>query len=146
MCGLVGFLGGVAGQSCDEALLRRMSDTLVHRGPDDGGIWCDSEPRIGLGHRRLAIVDLSPAGHQPMVSASERYVIAFNGEIYNHLALRSELEGMDCRASLAMTKLGAGIRIPRLCWPGLRLGALKLRSKNQSACLPSPYGIGKLAR
>jgi asparagine synthase (glutamine-hydrolysing) len=92
MCGLVGFLGGVAGMDGDASLLRRMSDTLIHRGPDDGGVWCDSEQRIGLGHRRLAIVDLSSAGHQPMVSASGRYVIAFNGEIYNHLGLRGELE------------------------------------------------------
>ncbi|MEQ6341778.1 MAG: asparagine synthase (glutamine-hydrolyzing) [Gammaproteobacteria bacterium] len=91
MCGLVGFLGGVVGADGDAALLRRMADTLIHRGPDDGGVWCDSEQRIGLGHRRLAVVDLSPAGHQPMVSASGRYVIAFNGEIYNHLALRKEL-------------------------------------------------------
>ncbi|MEQ1527278.1 MAG: asparagine synthetase B, partial [Gallionella sp.] len=92
MCGLVGFLGAAAGLGSGENLLRSMSDTLIHRGPDDGGVWCDSEQRIGLGHRRLAIVDLSPAGHQPMVSASGRYVIAFNGEIYNHLKLRDELE------------------------------------------------------
>jgi asparagine synthase (glutamine-hydrolysing) len=92
MCGLVGFIGGVAGEGGDEALLRCMSDTLIHRGPDDGGYWFDSEPHIGLGHRRLAIVDLSPAGHQPMVSACGRYVIAFNGEIYNHLGIRTELD------------------------------------------------------
>ena len=92
MCGLVGFLGGVAGEGSDKALLRRMSDTLIHRGPDDGGTWFDSEQQIGFGHRRLAIVDLSPAGHQPMVSASGRFVIAFNGEIYNHLGIRTELE------------------------------------------------------
>jgi len=91
MCGLAGFLGGSVGAGGD-VLLRRMADTLIHRGPDDGGYWCNSEQRIGLGHRRLAIVDLSPAGHQPMVSTSERFVIAFNGEIYNHLELRKELE------------------------------------------------------
>lgn len=106
MCGLVGFLGDVAGVAGDDVLLRRMADTLIHRGPDDGGTWFDSEQQIGFGHRRLAIVDLSPAGHQPMVSASGRFVIAFNGEIYNHLLLRRELEGMDCRASLAMTAAG----------------------------------------
>ncbi len=108
MCGLVGFLAGVADmdgdealrQSSGQALLRHMADTLFHRGPDDGGVWCDSEQRIGLGHRRLAIVDLSPAGHQPMVSASGRFVIAFNGEIYNYLELRRELDGVDCRASV----------------------------------------------
>ena len=94
MCGLVGFLGGRAGADGSADLLRRMADTIKHRGPDDGGVWCDSEQRIGLGHRRLAIVDLSPAGHQPMISASGRYVIAFNGEIYNHLELRRELDGI----------------------------------------------------
>jgi asparagine synthase (glutamine-hydrolysing) len=91
MCGLVGFLGGAVDMRGDDALLRSMADTLIHRGPDDGGVWCDIEQRVGIGHRRLAIVDLSPAGHQPMVSANGRYVIAFNGEIYNHLNLRKEL-------------------------------------------------------
>lgn len=93
MCGFVGFLGGLAvnGLSGDEAMLRRMADTIAHRGPDDAGYWSDREQRIGLGHRRLSIVDLSPAGHQPMPSASGRYVIAFNGEIYNHLLLRQLL-------------------------------------------------------
>ena len=94
MCGLLGFLGGNFAEPLHAgALLRRMADTLYHRGPDDGGVWCDAEQRIGLGHRRLAIVDLSPTGHQPMVSASGRYVIAFNGEIYNHLDLRG---GLGC--------------------------------------------------
>jgi asparagine synthase (glutamine-hydrolysing) len=69
-----------------------VGNTIVHRGPDDSGIWCDNEAGIGLAHRRLAIVDLSPAGHQPMPSGSGRYVLAFNGEIYNHLLLRAELE------------------------------------------------------
>jgi asparagine synthase (glutamine-hydrolysing) len=92
MCGLVGFLGGVAYVSGDATLLRRMSDTLIHRGPDDGGTWFESEQRIGFGHRRLAIVDLSTAGRQPMFSANGRYVIVLNGEIYNHLGIRAELE------------------------------------------------------
>jgi len=105
MCGLAGFLGGSVGAGGD-VLLRRMADTLIHRGPDDGGYWCNSEQRIGLGHRRLAIVDLSPAGHQPMVSTSERFVIAFNGEIYNHLELRKELE--DFTPSLALPLEGGG--------------------------------------
>ena len=102
MCGFVGFLGGVATTGGDAALLRSMADTLILRGPDDGGYWCDGEQRIGFGHRRLAIVDLSPAGHQPMPSGSGRYVIAFNGEIYNHLDLRAELEDMNGRVSHAM--------------------------------------------
>lgn len=94
MCGFAGFLGGVAsyGQAGDEAMLKRMADTIANRGPDDAGYWSDPDHRVGLGHRRLSIVDLSPAGHQPMPSASSRYVIAFNGEIYNHLLLRQALE------------------------------------------------------
>lgn len=97
MCGLTGFwaLERLA-QPLDVAA-RRMADTLVHRGPDDAGVWVDEAAGLALGHRRLAILDLSPAGHQPMVSSSGRYVIAFNGEIYNHPDLRTELE-----------KLGAG--------------------------------------
>ncbi len=70
-----------------------MADTLVHRGPDTAGYWLDEDVGIALGHRRLSILDLSAAGHQPMASASGRFVVAFNGEIYNHLELRAELEG-----------------------------------------------------
>jgi asparagine synthase (glutamine-hydrolysing) len=69
-----------------------MAAAIAHRGPDDSGVWCDPEAGLALAHRRLAILDLSSAGHQPMASASGRYVIAFNGEIYNHLALRRDLE------------------------------------------------------
>lgn len=70
----------------------RMADTIFHRGPDDCGAWVDEHAGLALGHRRLSILDLSPAGHQPMHSACSRYVIAFNGEVYNHLNLRRELE------------------------------------------------------
>lgn len=96
MCGFLGVLGGLetSGQGDDEAILKRMADTITNRGPDDAGYWSDVEQRISFGHRRLSIVDLSLAGHQPMVSGGGRYVIAFNGEIYNHL---------DCRAALATT-------------------------------------------
>lgn len=93
MCGLTGFRQpeGFDPQQAQETA-RRMAETLVHRGPDDRGVWVDGAAGLALAHRRLAILDLSPAGHQPMVSASGRYVIAFNGEIYNHLELRAELE------------------------------------------------------
>ncbi|HWT11300.1 MAG TPA: asparagine synthase (glutamine-hydrolyzing) [Allosphingosinicella sp.] len=89
MCGIAGL---VARGRVDEAKLRLMTTALAHRGPDDSGIWIDSEAGLGFGHRRLAIVDLSPAGHQPMASRDGRWVLNYNGEIYNHSALRSELE------------------------------------------------------
>ncbi|WP_040432921.1 asparagine synthase (glutamine-hydrolyzing) [Chlorobium ferrooxidans] len=94
MCGFTGFLGRAAGSSKDgmEALVTRMALAIQHRGPDDAGAWADSDSGIALGHRRLSIIDLSSAGHQPMHSASGRFVIAFNGEIYNHNTLRSELQ------------------------------------------------------
>ena len=91
MCGLTGGWSRQRFGDLQDAL-PRMTDALVHRGPDDDGHWLDEEAGIGLGHRRLAIVDLSPAGHQPMVSASGRWVIAYNGEIYNHPELREDLE------------------------------------------------------
>jgi asparagine synthase (glutamine-hydrolysing) len=72
-----------------------MSAILSHRGPDDSGIWVDAHAGIALGHRRLSILDLSPAGHQPMMSPSGRYVIVFNGEIYNHSDIRREIEPLD---------------------------------------------------
>lgn len=90
MCGIAGFLTAAATDSA-EATLSRMADAIRHRGPDDSGVWTDRPVGIGLAHRRLSIVDLSPAGHQPMVSPSGRYVVVFNGEIYNHLDLRAEL-------------------------------------------------------
>jgi asparagine synthase (glutamine-hydrolysing) len=90
MCGFAGFIDRTVAEPAE--LCRRMASAIAHRGPDDHGIWTDREHGVALGHRRLAILDLSPAGHQPMRSRSDRFVIAFNGEIYNHLNLRSELE------------------------------------------------------
>ncbi|QXF11819.1 MULTISPECIES: asparagine synthase (glutamine-hydrolyzing) [Sphingopyxis] len=91
MCGFAGFLDR-KGFSDGEATLRRMADTIVHRGPDSDGYWVDAEAGIALAHRRLAIIDLSAAGRQPMASHDGRYVLSYNGEIYNHLDLRLELE------------------------------------------------------
>jgi asparagine synthase (glutamine-hydrolysing) len=88
MCGLVGEIRLDGNRPREDALLRAR-ETLARRGPDDGGLWM--ERGAGLAHRRLAVLDLSPAGHQPMLSACERYVIVFNGEIYNFLELREEL-------------------------------------------------------
>lgn len=94
MCGLCGFID-IKHQlevSQQAAVLTRMTDQISHRGPDDAGYWQDPEYGVGLGHRRLSILDLSPEGHQPMSSAEGRYVIAFNGEIYNYLEIREKLE------------------------------------------------------
>lgn len=94
MCGITGIIStaGQLGSHELRTITAVMTDTLRHRGPDDSGIWVDAEAGIALGHRRLAILDLSPAGSQPMQSACGRYVIAFNGEIYNYREIRSELE------------------------------------------------------
>jgi len=90
MCGLAGFFSQSSGEWNDETV-QRMTVTLAHRGPDDGGVWIDRVAGIALGHRRLSIQDISPEGHQPMASASGRYQIVFNGEIYNFRVLRKEL-------------------------------------------------------
>ncbi|HMI41518.1 MAG TPA: asparagine synthase (glutamine-hydrolyzing) [Sphingomicrobium sp.] len=89
MCGIAGIIS--ASGAPDAGLLRRMADSIVHRGPDDEGIWIDQNAGLGFAHRRLAIVDLSPQGHQPMESQNGRYVLSYNGEIYNHAELRAEL-------------------------------------------------------
>ncbi|MEZ5503151.1 MAG: asparagine synthase (glutamine-hydrolyzing) [Halioglobus sp.] len=90
MCGITGILSSGAASSAGELVLE-MARALRHRGPDDEGVWADASRGIALGHRRLSILDLSPAGHQPMVSAGGRYVLVYNGEIYNHLDLRQQL-------------------------------------------------------
>ena len=95
MCGFAGMFA--VNRSVDEGLLVRMGNAIAHRGPDDSGQWMDPQTGIGLTHRRLSIVDLSPAGHQPMVSPSARFVIAFNGEIYNHAEMRTSLSGVAWR-------------------------------------------------
>ena len=98
MCGLTGtFLQSPEGAEKLRDVVQRMTNPLAHRGPDDTGIWVGETGRIGLGHRRLSILDLSPEGHQPMRSPSGRYVLAFNGEVYNHVAIRSELDGITWR-------------------------------------------------
>ena len=94
MCGLTGYLTANTYQfeSSAESYLKQMANAIIHRGPDSDGYWTDPSAGIALAHRRLSIVDLSPAGAQPMISASGRFVMAFNGEIYNHLRLRDKLQ------------------------------------------------------
>jgi len=96
MCGLAGMLlpAPATGQAALEQQARRMGDAMVHRGPDDSGVWADASAGIALSHRRLSILDLSPLGHQPMTSADGRYVLAYNGEVYNFAELRVELEAL----------------------------------------------------
>lgn len=95
MCGIAGIW---ASRAFDDNLVPRMAARLTHRGPDDGGIWTDREAGIGFCHRRLAIIDVSAAGHQPMTSTSGRYVLTYNGEIYNHANIRTELDAEAERA------------------------------------------------
>ncbi|NIP80624.1 MAG: asparagine synthetase B, partial [Gemmatimonadetes bacterium] len=92
MCGIVGvWHAGTAGP-VDRDVLVRMRDVMVHRGPDGAGLWLSDDRRVGLAHRRLAIVDLAESAGQPMTNEDGTVVVAFNGEIYNHLELRRELE------------------------------------------------------
>jgi asparagine synthase (glutamine-hydrolysing) len=100
MCGSVGTWGQTSGT---EDTLRSAIRRLAHRGPEDTGIWMDANCGIAVGHTRLAILDLSAAGHEPMLSACGRYVISFNGEIYNHLKLRTALFPNSAPASEGKT-------------------------------------------
>lgn len=92
MCGIAGYILSSIGREVSSSVIADMLKPIHHRGPDDGGLWVDEENGIALGHRRLSVLDLSPAGHQPMQSACGRFAIVFNGEIYNHLDLRKQLE------------------------------------------------------
>src|SRR5271165_5745219 len=94
MCGIAGYFDRT-NTSCAAdmmSLAGKMVDTLAHRGPDDRGVWVDPDSGIALGHRRLSIIDVSAAGHQPMTSASGRFVVVFNGEIYNYLQVLDDLK------------------------------------------------------
>ncbi len=94
MCGIAGMIQ-CAGKAIAPGLMERMTDALAHRGPDGKGVYLDSH--IGLGHRRLAIIDLSEAGHQPMATGDGTYILSYNGEVYNFREIRRELEGLGHR-------------------------------------------------
>jgi asparagine synthase (glutamine-hydrolysing) len=93
MCGFAGFIeNSLRSNISFEEQLKKMSSAIGHRGPDDSGMWTDLDSRIGLVHNRLSIIDLTDAGRQPMKSDSDRYIIVFNGEIYNHLDIRKKIQ------------------------------------------------------
>lgn len=91
MCGIAGFFTPGGLRRGDSTVLERMTVAVRHRGPDDQGVWLDPDAAIALGHRRLSIIDLSSHGHQPMQSASGRFILIYNGEIYNFSEIRAEL-------------------------------------------------------
>ena len=138
MCGFAGILSLT---EVNESILRSMITTLRHRGPDNEGIWCDQNAGIGLGHTRLSILDLSPAGHQPMFSGSGRYVITFNGEIYNHLNLRIDLQRREDSTVLS-SREGSAILTQKPCLLVLTHGGLRLQSKDPLVCLHLLCGTG----
>ena len=109
MCGIAGFFDPRGFASAEaERLARSMAAKVRHRGPDDSGVWVDGKSGIALAHQRLSVLDLSAAGNQPMKSPSRRYVMVYNGEIYNHLELREQLEGVAwCGHSDTETLLAA---------------------------------------
>lgn len=96
MCGIVGALSW-GNFDISEIYIIKMRDAMVHRGPDGAGVWVDQNRRIGLGHRRLSIIDLSTNANQPMATLNQKYWLVFNGEIYNHVQLRRELEDLGYR-------------------------------------------------
>ena len=97
MCGISGFFDPSISLDANQypEIITRMTDTITNRGPDDSGMWIDGEKGIVLGFRRLAIVDLTPTGHQPMLSADGRYVMIYNGEVYNFAEIRQELMQLE---------------------------------------------------
>ena len=94
MCGILGILSK---SKLDVNLLKKMNNSLSHRGPDGAGIVIDENFNFGIAHRRLSILDLSDKGNQPMLSHNKQWLISFNGEIYNHKILRKELEKADIK-------------------------------------------------
>ena len=138
MCGIAGIWDQHRSESADHlrSSSMRMADALRHRGPDDDGCWADPAGGVALSFRRLSIVDLSPHGHQPMESRSGRYVVVFNGEIYNFRALRRELEGRGPAVSAATpTRRSYSARS--------RSGGSSRRSNGSSACSHLRSGTGR---
>jgi len=109
VCGIAGCWEPGARRDLDAstALAQRMGDALRHRGPDDEGVWVDAEAGLAFAHRRLAIVDLSPLGHQPMHSPDGRFVLVYNGEIYNFEEVRKQLRSSELEAVFSQAAVSA---------------------------------------
>lgn len=146
MCGITGFLNdGTLRWDAARAVLQQMTDTIRHRGPDAAGLWQSADGQVNLGHRRLSILDLSPTGAQPMQTSDGRYVIIFNGEIYNFQELRAELVAMghlfigssDTEVLLeGIRRWGAKVLLPKLngmfafaLWDGLERKLILARDR-----------------
>ncbi len=147
MCGVAGILN-LDGEPVAPVLLKRMTDAIAHRGPDGEGSYIDGP--LGLGHRRLAIIDLTPAGHQPMISTDHRYVLSYNGEIYNFRELRTELEAAGYRFRSSTDS--EVVLYAMACWGtealrrfnGMFAFALWDRQKKQLVLARDRYGIKPL--
>ena len=142
MCGIAGIYNG-SGKPVSRAVIQKMTDAEAHRGPDGEGIFIDGA--IGLGHRRLAIIDLSDAGRQPMVSENGRYVLTFNGEIYNYLELKKELSrrkwqsSSDSEVLLAAYEEWGAQCVKKL--NGIFAFAVWDRKKKELFCARDPLGV-----
>jgi asparagine synthase (glutamine-hydrolysing) len=153
MCGITGFIDTTQSNSSDNLIniVTRMSDQIRHRGPDDSGSWIDAETGIALGFRRLAIRDLTPTGHQPMLSADGRFVIVFNGEIYNFANLKEELFSLGhtfCGTSDTEVMLAAihqwGLKAAVESFNGMFAFALWDRSESTLSLVRDRLGIKPL--
>jgi asparagine synthase (glutamine-hydrolysing) len=151
MCGIAGaFAFGLAAQQIDQSIVERLNEQQRRRGPDGAGLWSSKDRRIVLGHRRLAIIDTGPTGAQPMGDATGRWVISFNGEIYNYRVLRKELEDMGCAFA---TNSDTEVLINVIAYWG-EVGLRKLRGmyalalwdcvKRELWLIRDPYGIKPL--
>jgi asparagine synthase (glutamine-hydrolysing) len=147
MCGIAGLVH-LDREPVSPAVLQRMTDAVAHRGPDGEGQWI--EGHVGIGHRRLAIIDLSPAGHQPMVSPDHRYVLTYNGEIYNFHELKAELEAQGywfrsrCDSEVVLHALAAWGPDALLRFNGMFALALWDRKENKLFLARDRYGIKPL--
>jgi len=135
MCGIVGALVfDKASFRITEPYISRMRDVMTHRGPDGAGVWIATDGRVGLGHRRLSIIDLSDAATQPMCNEDGTVWVSFNGEIYNHAEIRTELESIGGIDGRPIT------RILRLFFMHSRSGESSV-FRSSAACLLLPYGM-----